>query len=117
MLTRLVQLNRERRAKEQAGTVHYLRPAFQTPKSTQGGLSLGTVVPARPVKAEPRPWPARLPEQMTAVLQVIKALTAADAKTVASSFNGAGPKTVEPILESLAGLSQIREVEPGVYAS
>ena len=46
VLDRLVALNAERRAEEEAGTVRYLRPAFQNPgASGQGGLDLRTPAP------------------------------------------------------------------------
>lgn len=43
----------------------------------------------------------------------VKGLASADPKMVASGFKGAGPKNVAPILKSLAGLGQSREVERG----
>ena len=118
VLVRLVALNAERAAEEDAGQVRYLRPTFQAPEgsSTQSGLTLAQAAPSRPQKAEPRPWPGRLPEQTTAVLQALKGLGTADATAVARGFSGAGPKTIFPILETLASLGQLREVEPGFYA-
>ena len=119
VLVRLVALNAERRAQEEAGYVRTLRPDLQAPggAATQGGLSLPQAAPARAAKAEPRPWPGRLPEQTTAVLQALKGLGTADAKAVAQGFTGAGAKTVSPILETLASLGRVREVEPGTYAA
>jgi hypothetical protein len=59
LLTRLVQLNHQRRQEEAAGTIRYLRPAYQAP-----GQQLSALAPAaRPTAAPavghtgPLPWP------------------------------------------------------------
>ncbi|MEO1075026.1 MAG: DNA methyltransferase, partial [Bacteroidota bacterium] len=64
VLDRLVALNAARRAEEAAGTVRYLRPAFQAPDAAQTGLALETP-PAPAADAAPavRPWPDALAAQ------------------------------------------------------
>ncbi|WP_035565273.1 class I SAM-dependent DNA methyltransferase [Hymenobacter sp. IS2118] len=118
LLTRLVQLNQQRAAEEAAGTVRYLRPAYQAPAgagseqlSMRQGLT--TEVVGSEVTAVRREWPAGLAQQMRAVREVVEgsaggALTAAG---VAGCFAGkvrAGQ--VQPLLESLAELALVRHV-------
>ena len=125
LLTRLVQLNQQRAAEEAAGTVRYLRPAYQAPAgagSEQLSMreGLATEAASSEVAAARREWPAGLAQQMRAVRDVVEgssggALTAAG---VAGFFAGkvrAGQ--VLPLLESLAELALVRHVpEMDAYA-
>ncbi|GAA3959428.1 class I SAM-dependent DNA methyltransferase [Hymenobacter antarcticus] len=125
LLTRLVQLNQQRAAEEAAGTVRYLRPAYQAPAgsgSEQLSMSQGltTESAGSEVLVVRREWPAGLAQQMRAVREVVEggsggALTAAG---VAGCFAGkvrAGQ--VQPLLESLAELALVRHVpEMDAYA-
>jgi len=107
LLTRLVALNARRAAEEQAGTVRWLRPAFQNPAFSsathslskeelhthvlpglQADLALNNPVqPVKPVKPrkaatattgnEPQAWPATLPEQVRVVAAVLASASAA----------------------------------------
>ena len=126
LLTRLVQLNQQRAAEEAAGTVRYLRPAYQAPAgsgSEQLSMSQGLTTEAAgsELTVVQREWPAGLAQQMRAVREVVEgnsggALTAAG---VAGCFAGkvrAGQ--VQPLLESLAELALLRHVpEMDAYAS
>ena len=125
LLTRLVQLNQQRAAEEAAGTVRYLRPAYQAPAgagSEQLSMSQGLTTEAvsSEAPAARREWPAGLAQQMRSVREVVEggaggALTAAG---VAGCFAGkvrAGQ--VQPLLESLAELALVRHVpELDAYA-
>ena len=126
LLTRLVQLNQLRAAEEAAGTVRYLRPAYQAPAgagseqlSMRQGLT--TAVVSSEVPTARREWPAGLAQQMRAVREVVEgrsggALTAAG---VAGCFAGkvrAGQ--VQPLLDSLAELALVRvDAEHNTYAA
>lgn len=117
VLDRLVALNAERREEECQGVVRYLRPAFQDPDATsQAGLALLATVAPEPETAEPRPWPSGMAAQTVAVRQAVAALGSADAGSVAARFRGAGPKTVTPVLETLAELGLVR-AEAGMYVA
>ncbi|WP_310737068.1 class I SAM-dependent DNA methyltransferase [Rubrivivax sp. A210] len=95
LLERLVALNTRRAAEEAAGTVRWLRPAFQNRAAAQQVMDVTTaqdgaesadaaeaaaLAPAAVV--EKRPWPAGLPEQIAAVAGVLagagRALTLAE---------------------------------------
>ena len=117
VLDRLVALNAERREEERQGVVRYLRPSFQDPDATsQAGLALPAVAAPEPEAAEPRPWPSGMAAQTVAVRQAVAALGSADASGVAARFRGAGPKTVAPVLETLAELGLVR-AEDGVFVA
>ena len=114
ILTRLVALNHQRAAEEQAGHIRYLRPAYQAPETQQATLALTTESKAvtETAKAAPQPWPKELAKQMqavrTLVVQESAPLTAAQ---VAKRFEGAKPKHIQPLLETLVAMSLIRFVE------
>ncbi|MAS53143.1 MAG: hypothetical protein CMJ44_00695 [Pimelobacter sp.] len=117
VLDRLVALNAERREEERQGVVRYLRPAFQDPdRKSQAGLALPATAAPEPEAAEPRPWPSGMAAQTVAVRQAVAALGSADAEGVATRFRGAGPKTVAPVLETLAELGLVR-AEDGVFVA
>ena len=125
LLTRLVQLNQQRAAEEAAGTVRYLRPAYQAKSMSNEQLTMSNELVTEAVSSEAavavrREWPAGLAQQMRAVREVVEgsaggALTAAG---VAGCFAGkvrAGQ--VQPLLESLAELALVRHVpELDAYA-
>ncbi len=113
VLTRLVALNRARAAEEKAGTIRYLRPAYQAPGQQQTGLDLPTRVATETAAVlAPLPWPAELAKQMQAVRDVVtQAPAPLTARQVAARFAGAGPARVQPILDSLATLSLLRWVD------
>ncbi|WP_223653384.1 class I SAM-dependent DNA methyltransferase [Hymenobacter psoromatis] len=119
LLTRLVALNHERQREEQAGTVRYLRPAYQAPGQQQGALSLGTAGPAAATAAEatgPQPWPTELAEQMQAVRAVVQQAAAPlTAAQVAARFRRTRADRVLPLLDTLAALSLLRATPEGAY--
>lgn len=87
LLERLVALNAKRAAEEAAGTVRWLRPAYQTAPAEGGAgvhgeqsmLDVGTgedeltapTATAASALTAKRPWPSGLPEQIKAVAEVI----------------------------------------------
>ena len=114
LLTRLVQLNRQRAAEEAAGQVRYLRPAQQAPALVGAGqLSMGktlATVPLANSAGNGWVWPMSLAQQMRAVRDAVEGagvpVTAAE---VASRFSGkVKAKQVQPLLESLAELALVR---------
>ena len=115
LLARLVQLNHERRQQEAAGTVRYLRPAYQAPGQQQGALGLPQATSPTPLAAAEaglQPWPAELAQQMQAVRAVVQqAGQPLGAAQVAACFHGTAAKKVQPLLETLASLALLRFVE------
>ncbi|GAA3966195.1 class I SAM-dependent DNA methyltransferase [Hymenobacter antarcticus] len=113
LLAHLVALNRARAAEEKAGTVRYLRPAYQAPGHQQTGLNLPTRVATETAAAVALlPWPAELAKQIQTVRDVVtQAQAPLTPKQVAARFAGAGPAKVQPILDTLAALSLLRWVE------
>ena len=119
ILTRLVALNKERAAEEAKGLIRWLRPEFQAPDyqaPVTQTLDLGEAAAVLPDNVVP--WPASLPEQVSAVQQV---LTAADAplapQDVARAFKGKRAATVRPVLDALAGIGMARRLKDGRYAA
>ncbi|WGW04539.1 class I SAM-dependent DNA methyltransferase [Tropicibacter oceani] len=118
ILHRLVDLNRERAAKEAQGIVHWLRPDYQNPaglvaetKGAQNAMDLGP----RDTTAKPD-FPKSLPEQIAAVREALSDLGEATPEQVARSFKRGRAATVQPLLESLTALGQARTVEGGRFA-
>lgn len=124
ILNRLVALNRERAAEESRGLVRWLRPEFQNPQ-TDNWLDTGSgVKPVRPeAVAEHLPdnviaWPGSLPEQVSAVQQVLSSAQVPLApQDVARAFQGKRAATVRPVLDALAGIGMARWLKDGRYAA
>lgn len=137
LLTRLVALNAKRAAEEKAGTVRWLRPAFQNPAAKPEapaaapqneelfeGEAEEQVATATSKKTSPKvsktasadttaqPWPATLPDQVRAVAAVLSAATAPLAlEALESHFKGRGPwkKSLPRILETLEALGRAKQ--------
>lgn len=118
ILERLVDLNAERAEEERNGHIRWLRPEYQNPAGTKApsqvamGSSSGTdpeASPAATALPSAKPWPKKLPDQIAAVRDLIASTGGSSWTTdqVATAFKGAGPKSVEPVLESLAALGLI----------
>jgi hypothetical protein len=121
LLTRLVQLNHARAAEEKAGTVRYLRPAYQAPGQQQT-MALPTTGPAAVATADAvvtQLWPAELAQQMQAVRAVVtQAAALLTAAQVATRFRGTRAAQVQPLLATLTALSLLRYIEPeNAYAA
>lgn len=126
LLVRLVELNAKRAAEEAAGTVRWLRPAFQ--QAGQGGqvaMDAGAedegedaTVEAKPAKAAvvQRPWPTGLTEQIKAVAQVLAgAGRSLDLEGLVDHFNGRGRwrDRLPMLLDTLVALGRVRVVDGG----
>jgi len=115
LLTRLVALNHERQREEQAGTVRYLRPAYQAPGQQQGALSLGSTGPAAVVTTDttaPQPWPGELAQQMQAVRAIVtQAAAPVTAAQVAARFRRTRAAQVQPLLATLTALALLRHLD------
>ena len=108
VLDRLVALNAERRAEEAAGTVRYLRPAFQDPGAAQSGLDLRAAAPADAAPGPAaRPWPDALAARTVAVRQAVAAGATTPA-AVATRFAGARASDAAEVLDALAELGLVR---------
>ncbi|WP_200875616.1 class I SAM-dependent DNA methyltransferase [Hymenobacter sp. IS2118] len=115
LLLRLVHLNQQRAAEEAAGTVRYLRPAYQGKSISNEQLTmssgLATAALSSEAPAARREWPTALAQQMRAVREAVEAGAGAalSAPAVAASFAGkVRAAQVQPLLESLAELALLR---------
>lgn len=116
ILTNLVALNRERAEEEARGHVRWLRPDYQNPDGRAAESKTGKLEIAATTKAGKAPWPKSLPDQIAAVREVLEDLGEADAETVARTFLRGRAKSVEPLLETLAGLGMAEMTDEGRYA-
>ena len=121
LLTRLVQLNNARQREEAAGTIRYLRPAYQAPDEQQATLTLPSVaaLPTATAETGPQPWPAGLAQQMQAVRGFVQQAGQPLSSTqVAARFRGSSAKKVQPLLDTLALMALVRFVaEENKYAA
>lgn len=124
ILSRLVALNAERAAEERRGTVRWLRPDFQRPKTGVAArfgeeFEPAAAAAAKKKKGAAKPaWPKSLPEQARALRQLLASeRTAATAAELAKRFTRARTERVEELLRTLVSLGHAREVEGGRYAS
>ena len=64
------------------------------------------------------PWPVTLPEQVSAVQQVLAgAGTPLAPHDVARAFKGKRAASLRPVLDALAGIGMARRLEDGRYAA
>ena len=121
LLTRLVKLNHERAAEEKRGLIRWLRPDYQNktanvPKSEQTNLP-GTEAPEPKSSIENLQspignlsWPARLPDQVTLIRQLLTTDPTATPEQLSNRFgrkNAKRTEQIEGILETLRGLGQL----------
>jgi len=128
ILERLVALNAERSAEEAAGTIRWLRPAFQAPGSTQAAIGLepgdlgrrnqksdGATSPLVPAPAPTQQaWPSTLPEQL-ATLAAALGSTPQTESQLAARFTGKGrwKSRLPDILAALEALGRARRLDDG----
>jgi hypothetical protein len=111
ILERLVALNHERAEEEKRGLVRWLRPEFQNPsgareatQETMAGLDTGAYESAAAAEV-PIIWPGALPQQLSAVRQVLLASSQQwTMRSLTKRFSGAKKKEIERALESLEAL-------------
>jgi hypothetical protein len=122
ILSRLVELNRERAAEEARGIVRWLRPEFQNPEgaraATQTNLPIAaeSETPTAPAAVKKQPWPKSLAEQAQAVRAALSSSPAGlTPDQLARSFQRARVDRVADLLETLVSLGQAREVADGRY--
>ena len=129
LLTRLLTLNAERAADEEKGTIHWLRPDFQNPqnqlsnneRTMQVQQALEVDLPPNNqsvndsnLSAQTSPWPATLPEQISAVAQLLThATTALTLPQIEAAFKGKGPwkKSLPVLLQTLEALGRAQRSE------
>ncbi|MGR3761813.1 class I SAM-dependent DNA methyltransferase [Roseobacteraceae bacterium NS-SX3] len=116
ILMNLVALNHERAEEEARGHVRWLRPDYQNPDGRAAEAKTGKLEIAAATKAGKAPWPKTLPDQIAAVREVLEDLGEADAETVARTFLRGRAKSVQPLLETLAGLGMAEMTDEGRYA-
>ncbi len=119
LLERLVALNAERAAEEARGRVRWLRPEFQNPSgksAQQGQITTDTASDKTDVTAtKKRPWPKTLPEQMQVLRRAVAEQNSPlSAEQIARQFTRAHTKKVKELLDTLAAIGQVRELE-GTY--
>ena len=103
LLTRLVNLNRERAEEEWRGKIRWLRPEFQLNFPTAAEQRELVVAAETPV--ERQSWPRELPEQFKVVRAALAAQKApARAEQVAAHFTRAPRDRVAEVLETLVSL-------------
>ena len=123
ILTRLVRLNHERAAEEQAGQIRYLRPDYQRSggpaPDQQLGIDLGqSAVAVTAAASEPQEWPKELSGQMQAIRTVVQqASQPISAAEVASQFKRIKVDKVQPLLDTLTMLALLRLTPENTYAS
>ncbi len=108
-------LNHERPEEEKRRIVRWLRPEFQNPQGKKdavqdeipGTAAKSTRKSARletPAKAEKRPWPKELPQQVAAVRDLLSEAGALDLARAKAAFKGAKDDGLAASLDSLAAL-------------
>jgi hypothetical protein len=119
LLQRLVDLNTQRAAEEQRGTIRWLRPEYQNPQgetADQQQAALDPPAAAEAEKAKPA-WPKTLPDQVQALRTALdQQPEPATAQQLAKTFKRAQTKRITEILETLAAMGQARQDEDGRYA-
>ncbi len=111
ILERLVALNHERAEEEKRGLIRWLRPEFQNPsgareatQESMAGLDTGAYESAAAAEV-PIIWPGALPQQLSAVRQVLLASSQQwTMRALTKRFSGAKKKEIERALESLEAL-------------
>ena len=136
LLVRLVELNAKRASEEAAGTVRWLRPAFQQGRGQQVTLMADPTAleadgaetaveddPAAPASAGPvvvRPWPAGLPEQIKGVAEVLaQAGRGLNLEELAAHFQGRGRwrERLPTLLDTLLALGRLRQTAHGRWVA
>jgi len=125
LLERLVALNAERAQEEKRGLIRYLSPEFQdpnfkaasapqqvefnikTPEAEEDEASTRTAVKLEKVK-----WPKTLPEQVRALLDLLKTQTL-PAEQIAARFKGVKAPKLGELLQTLVDMGRVRETKLG----
>ena len=102
LLTRLVALNAKRAAEEKAGTVRWLRPAFQAPDE---------------VKAEKHAWPKAVGERLALLREVLRSggTIGLTVEAVRKRIAGAKAADVAELLSALEAMGHARASDGSWY--
>lgn len=122
ILHRLVELNHERADEEGRGLIRWLRPEFQNPDgATQTAFdneSTKKKAKKATAKIKKQPWPKSLPDRMVAIQNALQRHgTPADVRQVAAYYTRANKDNVAELLETLAAVGNVRQIEDGRYVS
>ncbi|WP_339888045.1 MULTISPECIES: class I SAM-dependent DNA methyltransferase [Rhodopirellula] len=122
ILQRLVDLNHERSDEESRGLIRWLRPEFQNPDgATQTAFdneSTKKKAKKATAKIKKQPWPKSLPDRMVAIQNALQRHgMPADVKQVAAYYTRANKDNVAELLETLAAVGNVRQIEDGRYVS
>ncbi|PHQ35110.1 class I SAM-dependent DNA methyltransferase [Rhodopirellula bahusiensis] len=123
ILQRLVDLNHERSEEESRGIVRWLRPEFQNPDGATQTTLDGADEKAKPAKkaaakVKKQPWPKTLPDRMVAIQAALQRHAApADVKQIAAYYTRAKKDDVAELLETLAAVGNVRQLEDGRFAA
>ena len=120
LLERLVALNAERAAEEKRGLIRYLRPEFQDPNFKTAAPKQAEMAvereedenPATLIKVEKIAWPKTLPEQVRAVLELLKTETL-PADQIATRFKGLKAPKLGELLQTLVDMGRVRQTKRG----
>jgi hypothetical protein len=101
------------------GLIRWLRPEYQAPEykaPVTQTLDLGEAAVVLPDNVIP--WPASLPEQVSAVQGILAASQSPLApQDVARAFKGKRAASVRPVLDALTGIGMARRLKDGRYAA
>lgn len=119
IIERLVALNKERAEEEARGQVRWLRPEFQASGYVAPAEQAKLALPEEVAKTgDIIDWPAKLPEQVVAVANVVeRARGPVAANDVARAFKGKRANSIVPVLDALAGMGRLRKLEDGRFAA
>ncbi|MBV8594584.1 MAG: class I SAM-dependent DNA methyltransferase, partial [Caulobacteraceae bacterium] len=115
ILARLVALNTERRAEEEAGLVRWLRPDLQAPEAAPRAAQPRLEIVQSETTEAPA-WPRRAPEQYVA-LRAALAGHPATPPELASRFAGAPRGRMREMLDALVVMGQARRTDAGRYVA
>ena len=121
ILERLVALNHERAEEEKRGLIRWLRPEFQNPsgareatQETMAGLETDGAYESAAAAEVPIIWPGALPQQLSAVRQVLLASSQQwTMRALTKRFSGAKKKEIARALESLEALGIVVSHDEG----
>ena len=107
-------------AEEARGLIRYLRPEFQNPalaaapKQAEMDVESDDDAPAaKPINKEKITWPKTLPEQVRAVLDVLKSDGTHSSAELVSRFKGVKAPKLGELLQTLVDMGRVRETKVG----
>ena len=105
LLERLVALNAARAVEEAAGTIRWLRPAFQNQEKKPKAVATSVL-----------DWPSKDPQRFSALITFIEASESPQTvDDLCAVFAAAKREDIERILETLAAIGKIKALEDGTF--